>query len=73
LKIRKMKKPKKRKLNPRRSVDILIAHGKDYAQYMSPCEGAKQVGDREKIANFFRKSDRRTDEWLLRFARKNET
>jgi len=64
---------KRRKASPRRSVDILIARGKGYAQYMSPCEGAEQAGDREKIASFFRKSDRRTDEWLLRFARKNET
>lgn len=68
-----MAKSKMRKSPSRRSVDILIARGKGYAQYMSPCEGAEQVGDRERIANFFLESDRRTEEWLLRFARKNET
>ena len=63
----------KRKSATRHHFDILIAKGKGYAQYMSPCEDAEQDGDREKIASFFRKSERRNDEWLLRFAQKNET
>jgi len=62
----------KEKSSTRHRFDILIARGKGYAQYMSPCEGAEQAGDREKIASFFRKSERRNDEWLLRFAQKNE-
>lgn len=47
-----------------RSVDILIARGPDYAQYVSPCEGAAKAGDHEAVANFLARLGQQNQLWI---------
>jgi hypothetical protein len=54
----------KKKGARKRRVDILVARGPDYAQYISPCEGAAKAGDRKAVATFLARLDQQNQRWI---------